>query len=93
MYETDHTSGGEEKLKRITVAMTVAGVLLILFLIVVMIITFVQMGVKNAELSRWEKEYQRYEELQENAQDKYEFYKTEQGLRYLAISQGWTNPR
>lgn len=87
------TDGNEEKLKRITVAMTVAGVLLALFLLIVLIISFVQMGVKNSELRRLEREYEYYEQLQEEASDKIDFYKTEQGLRYLALQQGWYNPR
>ncbi|MDE5897387.1 MAG: hypothetical protein K2H43_06210 [Clostridia bacterium] len=93
MFERDHTDGGEEKLKRITVAMTVAGVLLTLFLIIVLVVSFVQMGVKNSELNRWEKEFKYYEQLQEEAGDKIKFYQTEQGLRYLALQQGWSNPR
>ena len=38
-----------EKVRKIAIATTVAGVLLIVFLLIVLIIQFVQLGVKNSE--------------------------------------------
>lgn len=45
----------EEKAKRIAVGATVGGVLLLVFLLVVLIVQFVQIGVNNAEKARLDK--------------------------------------
>ncbi len=39
----------EEKVRKIAIGATVGGVLLIVFLVIVLIIQFVQMGIRNAE--------------------------------------------
>ena len=64
--------------KRIAVGATVAGVLLVLFLIIVLVVQFVKIGVRNERL------------IQEGEMD-LEFYKSEQGLRRLAVQHGWVS--
>ena len=79
----------EEKLKRIAVAMTVAGALLVLFLVVILIIQFVQIGVANSEAKRLKDAIAKYEELSEIEETKLDFYETEDGLYYLAMKDYW----
>ena len=80
----------ETKAKRIAISATVAGVLLIVFLVVILIIQFAKIGVKNAEKSRLQDTIRQYEKLNEKTEKDIEFYKTEEGLRMLAVMQGWT---
>ena len=82
----------EEKMRKIAAGATVAGVLLVLFLIVILIIQFVQMGVANAQSSHLSDEIDRYTELLEKGEQDLEFYKTQNGLYYLALQQGWQTP-
>lgn len=44
-----------EKVRKIAVGATVGGVLLVMFLVIVLIIQFVQIGVKNAEKRRYDR--------------------------------------
>lgn len=79
----------EEKAKRIAVGATVGGVLLLVFLLVVLIVQFVQIGVNNAEKARLDKQIAEYEALIESGNESLEYYQTERGLYYLARQQGW----
>ena len=80
----------ETKAKRIAISATAAGVLLIVFLEVILIVQFVKIGVKNAEKSRLQETIKLYEKLNDAEEKNIEFYKTEEGLRMLAVLQGWT---
>lgn len=93
MSERKIEGGSEEKLKRVAVAMSAAGVLLVLFLIVILVIQFVQMGVKGAELRETERQLEEIEQLEEQLGKDIDFYSSQQGLRYLAMKQGWYTPR
>lgn len=79
----------EDKAKKIAVGATVAGVLLILFLVVVMIIQFVQMGVKNAEQSKLAEQQAELERMIESGQLDLDYYKTKDGYYWLARTAGW----
>ena len=61
MSQKNEGGAPAEKVKKIAVATTVAGVLLLVFLLIVLIIQFVQMGVRNSrkrELDRLIEEQQ-----------------------------------
>lgn len=79
----------EEKAKKIAVGATVAGVLLIFFLVVVMIIQFVQMGVKNSERKKINNAQTELEQMIESDQHDLDWYKTAEGYYYLARKAGW----
>lgn len=91
MLEEDKTVRSEEKAKRIAVAATVAGVMLIVFLVIILTIQFVQIGVRNRRLRELDRQKALYEQMiDENGAD-LEFYQTERGLYYLALQQRWTS--
>ena len=77
------------KKKRIAIGTTAAGVLLLVFLVIVLIIQFAQMGVKNSEKRQWEREVQRYERLNSETEKDLDFFKTQEGLRMLAVRNGY----
>ena len=79
----------ETKAKRIAIGATIAGVLLIVVLVVFLIIQFVQIGVVNAETRKYEKEQEYYSQLNDDLKDDLDFYKTQEGLRMLAVMNGW----
>lgn len=80
----------EEKAKKIAVGATVGGVLLIIFLLVVLIIQFVQIGVRNSEKARLKEEIARYEQMVDESREDLRWYKELDGLWYHARQQGWT---
>ena len=82
----------EEKAKRLAVGSIVAGVLVVLFLIVVMVIQFVQLGVAAAEQKRIEQEIEQYERLLEEGKKDLEYYESELGMYHQALQQGWKTP-
>lgn len=75
--------------KRIAVGATVAGVLLIIFLVVVLIIQFVQIGVRKKEARELNQQIEEYEEKINEAEKLLDFYETEEGLRILALFWNW----
>ena len=79
----------EEKVKRIAVGATVAGVLLILFLVVILIIQFVQIGVRSSEKKRLEEAIERYEQMVDKGEMTLEWYLEREGLYWTARSYGW----
>lgn len=81
----------EEKAARIAVGASIGGVLLVLFLLIVLIIQFVQIGVNRAEKARLEEQIAQYEQMIENDSKSLEYYETERGLYFLARQQGWGN--
>lgn len=82
----------EEKMKKLAAGATVAGVLLVVFLVVILIVQFVQIGVANAQSRDLDREIAKYEELLKEGQDDLAFYESELGLYYLALGQGWQTP-
>ena len=83
----------DEKVRKVAVGATVAGVLLVLFLVVILIVQFVQIGVANAQSRRLDEEIARYEEMIEKGQSDLEVYQSEQTLLWLAIQRGWERPK
>lgn len=82
----------EEKLKRIVVGSTVAGVLLILCLVVFLIIQFVMMGQKSAQL-QWElQEKARLDDEIAQKNGDLDYYSSYQGRLRLAYQYGYTFP-
>ena len=79
----------EEKATRIAVGATVAGVLLVLFLVVVLIIQFVQIGVHNRMEEELDEQIARYEQMISDGEDKILSYTEGNGLYYLARKHGW----
>lgn len=82
----------EEKAKRLAIGAIVAGVLLVLFLVVVLIIQFVKMGYANAERARLDREIERYEQLIGQKERDLEYYESELGMYHQALEQGWKTP-
>ncbi len=80
----------EAKAKRIAIGATAAGVLLIVVLVVFLIIQFAMIGVRRAEKRRLQNTIEQYEKLNKDEESNLDFYKTEEGLRMLAVLQGWT---
>ncbi len=78
-----------EKATRIAVGATVGGVLLVLFLIVVLIIQFVQIGVQNRTEDELNEQISRYEQMIADGEDKITYYEEGNGLYYLARKHGW----
>lgn len=79
----------EDKARKIAVGATVGGVLLIIFLVVILIIQFVQIGVRNSQRAQLEEEISRYENMIESDQTDLDYYRTQAGLHYLARKEGW----
>ena len=79
----------ETRAKRIAISATVAGVLLIVFLVVVLAIQFAKIGVRNSEKSRLQYEVERYRLLNEETEKDLDFFKTQEGLRMLAVMNGY----
>lgn len=82
-----------EKTRRLAVGATIAGVLLILFLVVVLIIQFVKIANANAEKRALQADIERWEQLSEDEKKNLEYYLSEMGLYQLAIEAGWKNPK
>ncbi len=79
----------EEKAKRIAVGATVAGVLLIIFLVIILIVQFVQIGVANAKKDRLDDLIQQYEQSIAQGQNDLDYYKSGEGLYYYARQYGF----
>ncbi len=80
----------EEKARRIAVGATVAGVLVVIFLVVIMIVQFVQIGVKRSRKERLDSEIEEYERLIEEGNEDLDWYKKGTGLYWFARSYGYT---
>ena len=80
----------EEKAKRIAVGATVGGVLLIVFLVIILVVQFVQIAVGNTKKANLDREIQQYEQMIEKGESDLNDYKTGMGLYYYARSLGWT---
>lgn len=79
----------EEKAKRIAVGATVGGVLLIIFLIVILVVQFVQIGVANSKKAYLDEQIIEYEKLEQQAKNNLEYYKTGKGLYWYARQNGF----
>ena len=80
----------DEKMRKIAAGATAAGVLLILFLVVILIVQFVQIGIINKRKAEYDAAIEQYEELLKNGEVTLETLQAEETLRELAIQNGWT---
>ncbi len=78
-----------EKATRIAVGATVGGVLLVLFLVVVLIIQFVQIGVQNRMEDELNEQISQLEQMISDGEKDLNYYEEENGLYYLARKHGW----
>ena len=78
-----------EKATRIAVGATVGGVLLVLFLVVVLIIQFAQIGVQKRMEEELNEQIEHYEQMISDGEDKIVYYEEGNGLYYLARKHGW----
>ena len=82
----------DEKMRKIAAGATVAGVLLVLFLAIILIIQFVQIGVSNSRSKQLDEAIARYEQMIAEGKEDIDFYENGLGLYYLALKQGWITP-
>lgn len=82
----------EEKAKRIAIGATVAGVLVIVFLLIVMIYGFVRIGVLSSQKSRLTKEIEEQQKLVDTEERSYEYYSSGLYLEQLAREYGCKFP-
>lgn len=93
MHQRQETRLTEEKMRKIAAGATVAGVLLVLFLIVILIVQFVQINVRNAQKRELDEAIARYEELIADGNSLLDIYQSERGLYELALKYGWVNAK
>ncbi len=79
----------QAKYRRIAVGATVAGVLVVVFLLIVLIVQFVQMGVLNSEHRAIENGIGEYQQKIENQEGVLEEYFSGDALYWQAVKQGW----
>ena len=82
----------EEKMRRIASGATAAGVLLVLFLVIILVVQFVQIGIANRRSAEYDDAIRQYEQLLQNGEATLETLQAEETLRELAIQNGWTFP-
>ena len=82
----------DEKMRKIAAGATVAGVLLVLFLVIILIIQFVQIGVSNSQSKQLDEAIARYEQMIAEGKEDIDFSENGLGLYYLALKQGWITP-
>ncbi len=82
----------QEKAKRIIVGGTVAGVLLIMFLVITIIIQGAQIFIKQAERDRLDKEYQILLQQYYDKKNDLEYYSSDFYLEQLAYEYGYRYP-
>lgn len=80
----------KEKARRIAVSATAAGVLLIVFLAIILIVQFVQMGVANSKKQRLDEQIEEYEQAIESGKDDLDWYRSGNGLYWYARTYGYT---
>ena len=83
----------ETRAKRFAISATVAGVLLMVFLVIILVIQFAKIGVRNAERNRLQAEVERYERLNSETEKDLGFFKTQEGLRMLAVMNGYKDKK
>lgn len=82
----------EEKVRKIVTGATVAGVLLMVFLVAILIVQFVQIGIVNQKRAEYDALIEQYNEMIESGENSLELLELEETLRSLAMENGWTAP-
>lgn len=83
MLKSWFASMSDEKLKRVVSGAVVAGTLLLLILVFVIIYQFISIGIKNAQIKKYNEEIAQYEELVEQLGDDLAYYSSDYA-KYLA---------
>ena len=79
----------EAKKRKIAVGATVGGVLLLFCLLIILIIQFVQIGVKRAQNRALNENIQRLHELIEQDEIDLDYFETQDALYREALARGW----
>ncbi len=79
----------QERAKRLAVSGTIAGVLLVLFLAVVLVVQFVQIGVRNKEKKSLQDSIAKYEQLIASGEMELDSYQNEYKLYMEALAMGY----
>ncbi len=79
----------EEKMRKIAAGGTAAGVLLVLFLVVILIVQFVQIGIANRRNREYSEAIAQYTQMLEAGANQQELLQMEETLRRLALERGW----
>lgn len=82
----------DEKMRKIAAGTTVAGVLLVLFLVIILIVQFVQIGVANRRRAELEAAIAQVEEDIRNGQSDLESMQAREELIKRAMELGWKLP-
>ena len=82
----------DEKMRKIAAGATVAGVLLVLFLVIILIVQFVQIGVANKRRAELEAAIAQVEEDIRNGQSDLESMQAREELIKRAMELGWKLP-
>ena len=91
--DTEANETTDTKAKRIAIGATIAGVLLMVFLVIILVIQFAKIGVRNAERNRLQTEVDKYEQLNSETEKDLGFFQTEEGLRMLAVMNGYKDKK
>ena len=83
----------EEKMRKIAAGATAAGVLLVLFLVVILIVQFVQIGIANRRNAEYQDAIDTYTQLLNEGNNRLDLLQQEETLRELAIQRGWTTSK
>jgi hypothetical protein len=81
----------DEKLKRTVTGMIVAGTVLILVLLLVIIYQFICMGVKRAQIKKYQEEIARYEQMAEQLGDDWSYYSSDYAKWKAAQQYGYSD--
>lgn len=92
MSEKNQSGYSQDKMRRIAVGATIAGVLLVVFLIVILIIQFVQIGRRNRELDEYEALIEEYKSANEKDEKKLDDFLNGDALYLLALRRGFRSP-
>lgn len=82
----------EEKVRKIVTGATIAGVLLIVFLVAILIVQFVQIGIINRRKAEYDRLIEQYYEMIASGEESLELLELEETLRGLAMENGWKAP-
>ena len=91
--EAEANETTDTKAKRIAIGATIAGVLLMVVLVIFLVIQFAQIGVKRAEKNKLQTQLDKYEQLNSELEKDLDFFQTEQGLRMLAVMNGYKDKK
>ena len=83
----------EEKMRKIAAGATAADVLLVLFLVVILIVQFVQIGIANRRNAEYQDAIDTYTQLLNEGNNRLDLLQQEETLRELAIQRGWTTSK